>query len=105
MVDFNCNYDTVYSGITHWHNITISGNNIDVDAVGGQGQFDFTLTQYTDSNLTDIADENDQTALGSDLYFKLSMANPIPELVYSVQGSLYKFLYCNLLFCYRMQSE
>ena len=87
MVDFNCNYDTVYSGITHWHNITISGNNIDVDAEGGQGQFDFTLTQYTDSNLTDIADENDQTVLGSDLYFKLSMANPIPELVYSIRGS------------------
>ena len=87
MVDFNCNYDTVYSGITHWHNITIIGSNIDVDAVGGQGQFDFTLTQYTDSNLTDIADENDQTVLGSDLYFKLSMANPIPELVYSIRGS------------------
>ena len=105
MVDFNCNYDTVYSGITHWHNITITGNNIDVDAVGGQGEFDFTLTQYTDGNLTHVADGDHETVLGSNLYFKLSMADPIPELAYSIQGSVYKFLYCYLLFFYRMHSE
>ena len=85
MVDFKCNYDTVYSGIEA-KNITIYGNSVDVDAEGGQGQFSFTLTQYTDSDLTDVADEEDETVLGSDMYFKLSMADPIPELVYSIRG-------------------
>ena len=85
MVDFSCNYDTVYSGIEA-NDITISGSNVEVDAEAGQGKFQFTLTQYMDSNLTDVVDETDEVALGSDLYFKLEMASPIPELVYSIQG-------------------
>jgi len=85
MVDFDCNYDTVYSGIEA-NEVTIIESSVDVDASGGQGQFSFILTQYMDSDLTDVADEDDATVLGSDLYFKLSMEHPIPELVYSIRG-------------------
>ena len=85
-IDVTCNYDTVYLGIEA-NNVKISGEDVNVgDIEAGQGKFDFALTQYTDSELTDAADENDSTELGSDLYFKLVMANPIPELIYSIQG-------------------
>ena len=90
-IDVTCNYDTVYLGIAA-NNIKISAEDVNVgDIEPGQGKFDFALTQYTDSELTDAADENDSTELGSDLYFKLVMANPIPELIYSIQGLAFTF--------------
>ena len=42
-----------------------------------------------DSDLTQAAEADDQTKLGSDLYFQLSMAYPTPELVYSIVGEYY----------------
>ena len=48
--------------------------------------FSFSITQYNDSDLTHVVDEDYKANLGADLYFKLSMANPIPELIYSIQG-------------------
>ena len=42
-----------------------------------------------DSDLTQAAEITDQTELGSDLYFQLSMTYPIPELVYSIVGEFW----------------
>ena len=91
MIDLNCTYDTVYSDIEA-NNIEVSGTNVDVDIQGGEGKFKFSLTQFLDSALTQETDENDAISLGSDLYFKLSMENPIPELAYSIQG-LYDYFF------------
>ena len=84
-IDFNCNYDNVYSGI-ETNSVKIIGTHTDVNTDGGSGKFQFTLTQYMDNELTDVANDDDFTKLGSDLFFKLSMKDPIPELVYSIQG-------------------
>ena len=84
-IDFNCNYDTLYSDIEA-NDVKVKGDNINFDAVEGQGVFSFSITQYNDSDLTHVVDEDYKANLGADLYFKLSMANPIPELIYSIQG-------------------
>ena len=44
-----------------------------------------------DPELKDIANHNDVIDLGADLYFHLSMEDPIPELVYSIKGMLTTF--------------
>ena len=85
MIDFVCKYDSLYTGIEA-NNINVSGENIDVDAHGGEGKFSFTLEQYTDSNYTTTTDEDNEVSLPSNLFFKLTMDSPIPELNYIIQG-------------------
>ena len=92
MIDVTCVYDKFYNEIEA-ENIKITAENIETNEASGAGKFSFTLTQYMDSNLTDAAGPDDQATLGSDLYFQLSMANPIPELVYSIVGE-YCFIIC-----------
>ena len=91
MIDIKCVYDKFYSEIEA-ENVKITAENVEIND-SGAGKFSFTLTQYMDSNLTDAAGPDDQAKLGSDLYFQLSMANPIPELVYSIVGE-YCFMIC-----------
>jgi len=95
LIDFECKYDNVYSGIEA-DGIKISTTHVDVNTDGGKGKFQFTLTQYMDSELTDVANDDDFTKLGSDLFFKLSMKDPIPELVYSIQECTVKDKNSNL---------
>ena len=89
MIDIKCVYDKFYNDIEA-ENVKITGENIETND-SGAGKFSFTLTQYMDSELTQAAKATDQTELGSDLYFQLSMAYPIPDLVYSLVGE-YSFL-------------
>ena len=55
-----------------------------------------------DSDLTQAAEVTDQTELGSDLYFQLSMTYPIPELVYSIVGK-YWFLCARSIYSQKSQ--
>ena len=91
MIEVTCVYDKFYNEIKA-DDIKITAENVEIND-SGAGKFSFTLTQYMDSDLTHAAEENDQTELGSDIYFQLSMTNPIPELVYSIVGE-----YCYLLY-------
>ena len=50
------------------------------------GQFKFTLTQYTDSKFTDLFNSDDEIKLGNNIFFLLAMENPLPNLKYSITG-------------------
>ena len=89
-IDFSCKYENVYSDIEA-NSVKIIGTKVNVNTEGGIGEFQFTLTQYMDNELDEAADDNDFTKLGSDLYFKLSMKDPIPELVYSIKGKFQSY--------------
>ena len=88
-IDVKCSYDGIYEGI-EVDNINIVSENTELTD-SGDGKFSFTLTQYMDSDLTDAAEPGEQTPLGSDLYFQLAMASPIPQLVFSIIGEFIIF--------------
>ena len=60
------------------------------DADSTQGQFSFSLQQFMDPTFTDAAEATDVTQLGENLYFTLSMQNPVANLVYSIVGKSMK---------------
>ena len=73
-----------------YENIEANHIKIDDDVVHmesvADGKFDFALTQYTDGNFTTTADASFVPGFGDDLFWKLSMESPTPQLVYSITG-------------------
>jgi len=78
-IDFTCNYDSTYDDI-EVSDVTVVSENVDADAQDVDGQFNFGLVQYMDSDMSDPADADDQTPLGGTMYFQLTMANPVSSL-------------------------
>ena len=64
------------------------GDNVDTDLDDGTGQFTFSLLQYMDSGMSDLADADDQTALGATMYFQLAMNNPVSTVDWVLTGTL-----------------
>ena len=91
-IDFQCTYDNLYSEIEA-NNVVVAGDNVEVDAEDGEGKFEFSLIQYSDSNFNHTIEANESTPLGSKLYFKLSMNNPVSGLIYSLTG-INSFILC-----------
>ena len=50
------------------------------------GLFEFSLVQYNDKNLTEKTNSSQTNRVGSQLYFKLAMENPISTLIFSIVG-------------------
>ena len=84
MIDFACSYTNVYQNIVA-NDITIVTENVE-PAITSAGEFKFTLTQYTDNKFTDLFDSGDEIKLGNNVFFLLTMENPLPNLVYSITG-------------------
>ena len=83
-IDFQCTYDNLYNEIEA-NNVVVVGDNIEIDVEDGEGKFEFTLIQYSDANFDQTIETDEITPLGSNLYFKLSMNNPVSGLIYSLQ--------------------
>ena len=83
--DFGCVYDNIYKNIAA-NDVVVTGENVETDVQDGEGKFTFTLTQYNDENLKNKTESTVVTRLGGNLYFQLSMDNPVAGLVYSLIG-------------------
>lgn len=86
LVSFECSYQNAYDNIEA-ANVNVVGSNYTTDAGDADsdtGAFSFSLVQYMDNAFSDAADSDDVTSLGDNLYFLLSMQNPVANLVYSI---------------------
>ena len=84
MIDFSCSYQNIYQNIVA-NNIEITTDNVEASTTS-DGEFKFTLSQYTDNKFTDLFDSEDEIKLGNNVFFLLAMQNPIPNLTYSLTG-------------------
>ena len=92
LVSFECSYENAYDNIEA-ADVNVVGSNYTTDAGDAdsdKGSFSFGLVEYMDNDFTDAADGDDVTTLGDNLYFLLSMQNPVANLVYSIIGK-YQF--------------
>ena len=85
MIEFTCTYEDKYDNISV-EDVSIVGNNVDTYAVN-DGKFKFSISQFTDADLSNAVDSETEIKLGSDLFFLLSMEKPISDLTYSITGS------------------
>ena len=84
MINFSCSYQKVYENIIA-NDIVIVRDDVKTSTTS-DGQFKFTLTQYTDSKFTDLFNSDDEIKLGNNIFFSLAMEKPLPNLVYSITG-------------------
>lgn len=82
-INFECKYETFYEDIEATQ---IEIDNDEVYAgTSADGKFDFSLTRYVDANFTAPANSS-SLGLGKNLFFRLSMESPTPQMVYSLIG-------------------
>ena len=84
MINFSCSYQNVYQNIVA-NDIKTLAENLGT-SITSDGQFKFALTQYTDNKFTDLFDSDDEIKLGNNVFFLLTMENPIPNVIYSITG-------------------
>ena len=88
LIDIDCKYESSYSQIQA-NDISITSENVETEA-NGDGLFKFDLTQFNDKNMTEITELTDTNRIGDDLYFKLTMQNPVSNLVFSIIGKKFQ---------------
>ena len=88
LIDIDCKYESSYSQIQA-NDISITSENVETEA-NGDGLFKFDLTQFNDKNMTEITELTDTSRIGDDLYFKLTMQNPVSNLVFSIIGKKFQ---------------
>ena len=86
-IDFTCAYDSVYTDIVADEFLVVS-NSLEGNSEIAVGQFDLSLKQYIDSEMSNQAEADDQFPLGGTLYFQLAMENPISTLEMTISGKL-----------------
>ena len=84
MINFSCSYQNVYQNIVA-NDIKTLAENLGT-SITSDGQFKFALTQYTDNKFTGLFDSDDEIKLGNNVFFLLTMENPIPNVIYSITG-------------------
>ena len=84
-IDFACAYDNVYTDITA-NNFTVVSDSLEGNSEIGLGQFNLSLKQYTDIQMSVEAKAGDEFPLGGTMYFQLEMENPISTIEWVISG-------------------
>ena len=84
VINFSCSYQKVYQNIIA-NDIIIVSDHAETSTTS-DGQFKFTLTQFKDNKFVDLFDSDDEIKLGNNVFFLLTMENPIPNVIYSITG-------------------
>ena len=83
-INFDCIYESFYRDIVA-NSVTIVGETY-VSSSENEGKFSFNIKQFTNSSYVEETGSDFGVELGSHVYFKLAMENPIQNLSYAIDG-------------------
>ena len=79
-----CVYESYYTKIQA-NEIRITASNEDA-YIQSDGRFDFDINQYEDESFEKTFDFNKATKTGDDLFFLLTIQNPVAGLSFTIKG-------------------
>ena len=84
-IEFDCQYSNVYEDIEA-NEVNVIDGDINGESETGLGSFTFSLKQYTDSGMTDLAEAGYKVALGAKVFYQLEMQNAVAGLDWVLSG-------------------